>query len=148
MSENPVRILIVDDNMADVRLLKEALLEECPECVITHLDNGERAIDYLLQRGAYQQSPAPDLVILDLNMPRLDGYEVLKVVRSTPHLSRLTVSVLSSSPHEIARAEVLEPEQYFQKPFELDAFLAVAKDILRQFRATAAATSATDTPAH
>jgi len=132
--DRPVRILIIDDNIGDVGLLREALKEECPDCEITHLDNGERALDYLLQRGEYVQSPTPELIILDLNMPRIDGHEVLNVVRSTPRLSGISVSVLSSSSYEMARAGLMHPNHFFQKPFDLDDFLSVAKQILRQFR--------------
>jgi two-component system, chemotaxis family, response regulator Rcp1 len=139
MQDNPVRILIIDDNPADVGLLKEALLEECPVCEITHLDNGERAIDYLLRRGGYAERPIPELIILDLNMPKLDGHEVLKTVQFTPELSGIAVTILSSSPHEMARAALLHPSRLFQKPFDLDAFLAVARDILRQYRVSKAA---------
>src|SRR6478672_1395158 len=118
--DRPVRILIIDDNIGDVGLLREALKEECPDCEIAHLDNGERALDYLLQRGEYVQSPTPELIILDLNMPRIDGHEVLNVVRSTPRLSSISVSVLSSSPYEMARTTLMHPNHFFQKPFDLD----------------------------
>lgn len=130
------RILIIDDNLADIGLLIEALREECPDCDITYLENGERAVDYLLQRGDYAQSPVPDLIILDLNMPRMDGHEVLELVRTTPRLSSITVSVLSSSTYEIARASSVNRNDFFEKPFDLDEFLALAKNILRQFSAT------------
>jgi two-component system response regulator len=139
MPEKPVRILIIDDNPGDVGLLKEAMVEECPDCEFTHLDNGEKAIDYLLARGEYSGRPIPELVILDLNMPRLDGHEVLKTVQVTPELAGLSVTILSSSTHEMERAALLKPSHLFQKPFDLDAFLAVAREILRQYRAAKAA---------
>ena len=138
MAEKPVRILIVDDNIGDVGLLREALREECPDCEIDHLDNGEKAIAYLLAQGAYQGRPTPELMILDLNMPRMDGHEVLKVIRNTPELCAIPVTILSTSPHEIARAALLQPTDLCQKPFDLDAFLALARNILRQYRAKTA----------
>ena len=134
MAENSVRILIIDDNIGDVRLLVEALQEECPDCEICHVDDGERAVDYLQQKGDYAHSSTPDLIILDLNMPRLDGHEVLGVIRSTPRLSDISVFVFSSSPHEIARATLIDRDDCFQKPFDLDQFLSCAKDIFRRFR--------------
>jgi DNA-binding response OmpR family regulator len=139
MPESLIRILIVDDNPGDVGLLKEALRDECPDCEIAHLDNGERAIDYLMRRGAYADRPTPELMILDLNMPKLDGHEVLKTVQLTPELCGISVTILSSSPHEMARATLLHPSRVFQKPFDLDAFLSVARDILRQYRVSKAA---------
>jgi DNA-binding response OmpR family regulator len=138
-SETPVRILIIDDNPGDVGLLKEALRDECPDCEIEHLDDGERAIEYLLRRGAHTDRPTPELVILDLNMPKLDGHEVLRIVHSTPELARVSVTVLSSSVHEMQRAALLKPSHLFEKPFDLDAFLAVAREILRQYRVSRAA---------
>ena len=139
MAETPVRILIIDDNPGDVGLLKEALRDECPDCEIEHLDDGERAVEYLLRRGAHAERPTPELVILDLNMPKLDGHEVLRVVHSTPELSRVSVTVLSSSVHEMERAASLKPSHLFEKPFDLDAFLGVAREILRQYRVSRAA---------
>jgi DNA-binding response OmpR family regulator len=139
MAEQPVRILIIDDNPGDVALLKEALLEECPDCEFMQLDNGEKAIDYLFARGEYADRPTPELVILDLNMPRLDGHEVLKAVQGTPALAGISVTIFSSSTHEMERAALRKPRHLFQKPFDLDAFLAVAREILRQYRAARAA---------
>jgi two-component system response regulator len=139
MSQSPVRVLIIDDNPGDVGLLKEALREECPDCEIIHLDNGEIAIDYLLKRGEYATRPTPELVILDLNMPKLDGHEVLRTVHSTPELAGIAVTIFSSSPHEMARAAALQPSHCFQKPFDLDAFLSVATEILREYRVSRAA---------
>ena len=139
MSDAPVRILIIDDNPGDVGLLKEALRDECPDCVITHVDDGETAIDYLLARNEHAGRPIPELIILDLNMPKLDGHEVLKTVHATPELSGVAVTILSSSPHEMARAAKLHPSHLFQKPFDLDEFLAVASNILRQYRVSKAA---------
>jgi DNA-binding response OmpR family regulator len=132
--EKPVNILIVDDNIGDVGLLREALREECPGCEIFHLENGELALEYLSRQGQFVNRLIPDLLILDLNLPRIDGHEVLRFVRATPWLNRLSVSILSSSPHEIARAVSLNPSYLFQKPFDLDEFLSLAKDILRRFR--------------
>lgn len=141
MTESPIRILIIDDIPGDIGLLREALRDECPDCEIVNLDNGESAIDYLLRRGEYTACPTPELVILDLNMPRLDGHEVLKTVQRTPDLCHVSVTIFSSSPHEMARAALLNPSHVFQKPFDLDAFLAVARDILRQYRVSKAASA-------
>ena len=139
MIESTVRILIVDDNPGDVGLLKEALRDECPDCEIVHLDNGEVAVEYLMKRGEFAARATPELVILDLNMPKLDGHEVLQSIGSTPELSRISVTIFSSSPHEMERAALLRPTHCFQKPFDLDAFLSVAKNILRDYRRDIAA---------
>lgn len=133
---NPVlettRVLIVEDNPVDVHLVRLALEEERAwptESVVTA--DGEKAIDFLLRRGSFSHAERPHLVILDLNLPKRDGTEVLQVIRTTDSLQNLAVAILSSSPKDVIRSKVhhakVEANCYFTKPVDADAFLALGK---------------------
>lgn len=121
-----LNILIVEDNAGDVFLLKEALRRSDIEFHCKHLADGEQAVVYL-----NAPDPAPDLVLLDLNLPKRDGWEVLQVLRRSRDLSRTPVVILSSSnaPEDLRRAASVECLIYIQKPSNLDDFLAIGKRI-------------------
>lgn len=128
----PVRVLIVEDNPVDVHLVRLALEEEHAwptESVVT--GDGEKAIDFLLRRGSFSDAERPNLVILDLNLPKRDGTEVLQVIRTTESLQNLAVAVLSSSPKDVIRSKIhqanVEANCYFTKPVDAEAFLALGK---------------------
>jgi two-component system, chemotaxis family, response regulator Rcp1 len=123
-----MNILIVEDNEGDVLLLKEALRESGIAFHLKHLADGEQALLYLNERSCVN---APDLVLLDLNLPKRDGWEVLQVLRRSPDLTRTPVVILSSSnaPEDLRRAASADSLIYIRKPSNLDDFLAIGKRI-------------------
>jgi len=126
-----VRILIVEDNRGDVLLVREALKESSLSFELTHIADGEQAFDYLQRRGEYANAVRPQLVLLDLNLPKRDGWEVLDEIRSTPDFAATPVIILSSSgnPDDRDRATRLPGSLYLRKPSTLDEFLALGKQI-------------------
>jgi DNA-binding response OmpR family regulator len=131
---NPAtRVLIVEDNPGDVRLLRYAFDDEKWPVETDVAEDGEKAIHYLERQGQFAQAKRPDLVILDLNLPKYHGAAVLKVIRSSAMLRALPVIILSSSPHDVitkeVRAQGVEADWYFTKPPDFEEFLALAKSI-------------------
>src|SRR5271154_764284 len=127
-----MNILIVEDNEGDVLLLKEALRESGIAFHLKHLADGEQALVYLNERRSGEGGvSAPDLVLLDLNLPKRDGWEVLQVLRRSPDLTRTPVVILSSSnaPEDLRRAASADSLIYIRKPSNLDDFLAIGKRI-------------------
>ena len=122
----PVQIFIVEDNLGDVLLVREALKESSLQFELRHAADGEEAIQ-VLSRDHIQ----PDLVLLDINLPKRDGWEVLHEIRANPQTKSVPVVVLSSSgsPEDRARACRNLPSMYIQKPSNLEDFLAVGKTI-------------------
>src|SRR5258708_38901501 len=92
-----VRILIVEDNRGDVLLVREALKESSLKFELTHIADGEQAFDYLQRCGVHRDADRPNLVLLDLNLPKRDGWEVLDEIRTMPDLRATPVVILSSS---------------------------------------------------
>ena len=127
LSGHARRILIVEDNRGDVLLVELALREAGLTFELIHMADGEKAIDYLRKYAG----PPLDLVFLDLNLPKRDGWEVLEELRSVPTEQPVPVIILSSSsaPHDIARAERLGVAKYIRKPSTLDEFLAIGQKI-------------------
>jgi CheY-like chemotaxis protein len=129
-------ILMVDDNPHDADLMRLALAEAHPACVLRVAGDGEQALALL------RDGQTPDLVLLDLNLPRLSGHEVLEAVRSDrqPHVRRLPVVVLttSSAPHDVARSYELFASSHIVKPHELDRLFEVAETITRYWFETVA----------
>lgn len=127
----PVEILIVDDNPADVRLTREALKEGKVRNSLHVVGDGEAALAYLRREGQYAGAPHPDLIFLDLNLPRKDGREVLAEIKEDPDLKRIPVVVLTTSAAEedILQTYDLHANCYVTKPVQLDEFLSVVKSI-------------------
>ena len=123
MARRP-RILVVDDSAADVRLLREAVREATINAELHAVEDGEQALAYL-RRGAER----PDLVLLDLNLPRRDGREVLEAIKNDPELKSVPVIVLSTSaaPRDVADCYALHANAYLVKPMGLDAFDALVR---------------------
>jgi CheY-like chemotaxis protein len=126
-----IDILMVEDNPGDVRLTQEALKEAK---VLNHLhvvEDGEAALDYLYQRGMYSLAPRPDLVLLDLNLPRKDGREVLAEIKSDAMLKSIPVVVLTTSHAEadIVRAYNLNANCYVTKPVDFQRFTEIVRTI-------------------
>jgi len=125
------RILIVEDNRGDVLLVEVALREAGLQFELIHLADGEKAVDYLLKLGNGHGGSSIDLVLLDLNLPKRDGWEVLETLRSVTLKHPVPVMILSSSsaPHDIAHAERLGVSKYIRKPSTLDEYLAIGQAI-------------------
>jgi CheY-like chemotaxis protein len=127
-----INILLVEDNPADVRLTEEALKEAANALTRLHVAmDGAAALDFLHRRGEHTGAPRPDLMLLDLNLPRVDGRQVLAQVKSDPDLRRIPVVVLTTSPSEddIIHAYDQHVNSYIRKPVDLDHFLEVLKAI-------------------
>jgi CheY-like chemotaxis protein len=126
-----VQILLVEDNPGDVRLTQEALKEAKFRNTVDVVGDGVEALAYLRQQGKYSTATRPHMVMLDLNMPRMDGREVLEAIKKDPDLRRIPVVVLTSSQAEtdIARAYELYANCYVTKPVDIDHFLQVVKSI-------------------
>jgi CheY-like chemotaxis protein len=127
-------ILLVEDNQMDVELTLDAFHEARLSNTIHVTRNGEEALDYLFGRGKYAQlepHPLPDLVLLDLKMPGIDGFEVLRQIKGTAGLKRLPVIILTSSKEEGDRALSYDngANSYLVKPVSFEGFLDVVRTI-------------------
>ena len=127
----PAEILIVEDNPGDVDLLVEFLRAADANSHVAVARDGEEAMAILRGQGSYRASPRPDLILLDLNLPKKDGREVLKEIKSDENLSEIPVVVLSSSKSEqdITRSYALRANCYVTKPVDLEQFASVVKSI-------------------
>jgi CheY-like chemotaxis protein len=127
----PIEILLVEDNPGDVRLTQEAVREAKIRNTLNVVNDGEQAIAYVRRQGEFADRPRPDLILLDLNLPRKDGREVLQDLKSDPDLHRIPVVVLTSSAAEqdILRTYDLYANAYVTKPVDLEQFMRVASSI-------------------
>lgn len=127
MKSTPIEILLVEDNPADVRLTQEALREGKVRNNLHIARDGEEALAFLRREG----EPRPDLILLDLNLPRRDGREVLKEIKSDPRLMTIPIVVLTTSAAEadIVKSYSLHANCYITKPVDLDQFITVVKSI-------------------
>lgn len=130
----PLTILLLEDNPADVYLVTEALKETGITFDAITFNDGESAYAYV-QNNPAQLQPRPDLAILDLNVPKRDGAEVLASIRSSAELKDMPVVVLSSSPQSIMRDRTAQADCYLEKPNDYDMFLSIGEQILACFKA-------------
>jgi CheY-like chemotaxis protein len=130
-ADQPRLILVVDDSPGDVGLIIEALRDSPRSPCIRVVADGEASLAYLQQAGIAADQPRPDLVLLDLHLPRRDGRAVLATIKADPRLRAIPVVIFSSSadPHDIQTSYALQANCYITKPVELDAFLAVVRAI-------------------
>ncbi|MES1257206.1 MAG: response regulator [Acidobacteriota bacterium] len=121
------RILVVEDNPADVELLRLALGAAELDYELTVIDDGGDAMAYVQQKGKYVASTIPDLAVLDLNLPKSEGVEILEAMRSHPPFSQVPVAILSSSPwlRERTKMEGLHVQRYITKPPDLEEYLRI-----------------------
>lgn len=128
---NPVDILLVEDNPGDIRLTQEAFEEGHINNELHVVRDGERALDFLFQRGQFEDAPTPDLVLLDLNLPRVDGLDVLREIDDDPELRQIPFIVLTSSAAEedVVASYELHSNAYLTKPIDPDEFV----DLVRTF---------------
>ncbi len=113
-----MNILLIEDNPADMRLLKD-LFEETQDAPALHwVTDGFEALDYVFQRNEYRYSPRPDAILLDLGLPRVTGYDVLKTFRTDPRFARIPVIILttSCSPLDRAQCQALGADMFLSKP--------------------------------
>jgi chemotaxis family two-component system response regulator Rcp1 len=137
----PHTILLVEDNPADVIITNRALRESGLAVELVVVRDGQEAVDYLLRQGAHQDAPArtPDLILLDVNLPRMTGREVLQRIRSTPSLEPVPVVVLTTSnrQEDIDQMYRAGANTYIQKPQEFTRFVEVLQTIHRYWLGTA-----------
>lgn len=134
MMYRPIDILLVEDNPGDVRLTKEALLEGRVLNRIHVAWDGVEALEFLHREGKFADAPRPDIILLDLNMPRMDGRECLARIKSDPELHRIPVVILTTSEadQDVFRSYDLHANCYISKPVDLEQFMKVVKTI-KQF---------------
>lgn len=127
----PVEILLVEDNPGDVRLMQEGFKESKVRNTLHVVRDGVEALAFLRGGGEYADAPRPDLVLLDLNLPKKDGREVLAEIKEDPDLKRIPVVVLtiSKAEEDILRSYNLHANCYITKPVDLEQFLGVVKAI-------------------
>jgi two-component system, chemotaxis family, response regulator Rcp1 len=127
----PIQILLIEDNEADARLATEALKAAKVANCIDVVHDGEQALEYLRCQGAYATAPRPDLILLDLNMPRKNGRQVLMEVKSDPDLRNIPVVVLTSSSddEDVVKSYDLHANCYIVKPVSFDGLLNVVKSL-------------------
>jgi CheY-like chemotaxis protein len=127
----PIEILLVEDNPGDARLTEEALKEGKVRNNLHMARDGVEAMAFLRREGTYKDAPRPDLVLLDLNLPRKDGREVLEEIKSDDKLKRIPVVVLTTSKAEedVLRTYNLHANCYVTKPVDLEKFMVVVKTI-------------------
>ena len=127
----PLEVLLVEDSPGDIRLTKEAFHAVCPAIRFNVAIDGMEALAFLKREGVHADAPRPDLTLLDLNMPRMDGREVLARIKKDDSLKNLPVVILttSDSDMDIARSYELHANAYVCKPRELSEFEALVKSI-------------------
>jgi len=131
VSGMPIEILLVEDDPGDIVLTREALDSSRVLNRVSEVHNGEEALKFLAREAPYEDAPRPDLILLDLNLPRVDGREVLAWVKAHPTLHRVPVVVLTTSEAEedVLRSYDLHANAYVTKPVDFDRFLDVVRQI-------------------
>jgi len=126
-----VEILLVEDNPGDVRLTREALKEGKVWNNLNVAADGVLALEFLQREGLFADSPMPDLIFLDLNLPRMDGRELLAKIKADPRLRRIPVVILTTSKAEedILKTYDLHANCYITKPVDFDQFIKVIKSV-------------------
>ncbi|MER5381955.1 response regulator [Streptomyces sp. NPDC002688] len=127
----PIDVLLVEDDPGDELMTREAFEDNKIGNTLHVVRDGEEALDFLYRRGAHTGAPQPDLILLDLNLPKYDGRQVLEKIKSDPALSHIPVVVLTTSAAEedILRSYKLHANAYVTKPVDLDQFIAAVRQI-------------------
>jgi CheY-like chemotaxis protein len=127
----PVEILLVEDSPSDTELTLEALRDFKVRNHVSVVEDGVQAMQFLRRQGPYAQAPRPDLIMLDLNLPRKDGREVLADIKADAQLKTIPIVVMTTSPAEqdVLRAYELNANCYISKPVDFDQFLEVVRSI-------------------
>ena len=126
-----VEVLLVEDDPGDVLMTREAFAEHKLRNRLHVVSDGEQALQFLRQEGEYAESPRPDLVLLDLNLPRMDGRQVLSAIKSDADLASIPVVVLTTSEAEedVLRSYSLHANAYVTKPVDFERFIDVVRQI-------------------
>ena len=127
MRKGKIDIMLVEDNPADARLTEEAMRDCAMPTNLHHVWDGEQAMGFLRRQGEFADAPRPDIVLLDLNMPKMDGRAVLAQLKGDPRLMTIPVVVLTTSEAEedILKSYELHANCYVQKPVDLDKFISI-----------------------
>ncbi|MEU8352529.1 response regulator [Streptomyces sp. NPDC048845] len=127
---HPIKVLLVEDDAGDELMTREAFEDKIRNTLYVARD-GEEALDFLYQQGEHASAPRPDLILLDLNLPKYDGRQVLERIKSDPELATIPIVVLttSSAEEDILRSYKLHANAYVTKPVDLDQFLAAVRQI-------------------
>jgi two-component system, chemotaxis family, response regulator Rcp1 len=131
MHMSAVEILLVEDNPGDVRLTREALKESKIRNNLSIVRDGVEAMAFLRREGDFTRAPRPDIILLDLNLPRKDGREVLHEIKEDDKLKRIPVVILTTSDdeHDILESYNLHANCYITKPVDLNRFVTIIKNI-------------------
>jgi CheY-like chemotaxis protein len=134
LAGEPLVILLVEDNEAHVELILRSLKDYRVANIIYHANDGEKALDFLFHRGPFEQlktSPRPNLILLDLRLPKVDGLEVLKKIKESPELMQIPTVILTSSDVEtdVARSYNYHANSYVVKPLDFRKFTQLMQDI-------------------
>jgi len=129
----PMEILLVEDSLSDVRITMEAMHRGDIAHRLTIARTGEEAVDFLYRRGIFARAPHPDLILLDLRLPKMDGQEVLDVVKADYDLKEIPVVVMTFSTDEAdrLRCQLHNVDAYVTKPVDLEKFLDLVRDLKR-----------------
>ncbi|WUT00633.1 response regulator [Streptomyces sp. NBC_00708] len=127
----PIEVLLVEDDPGDELMTREAFEDNKIRNTLHVVRDGEEALDFLYRRGAHTEAPRPDLILLDLNLPKYDGRQVLEQIKQDPELALIPVVVLttSSAEEDILRSYKLHANAYVTKPVDLDQFIAAVRQI-------------------
>jgi chemotaxis family two-component system response regulator Rcp1 len=127
----PIEVLLVEDSPGDVRLTREAFRDANPSIHLHVAPDGVEAMAFLRRQGAYAKAPRPDLILLDLNLPKMDGREVLVHIKEDDSLKTIPTVILTTSDAEvdIVKSYQLRANCYLTKPVQLDAFESLVKSI-------------------
>jgi CheY-like chemotaxis protein len=129
----PLELLLIEDDLEDAGLAFEALKQGEVPCRISLVRDGEEALEFLRKSGKYARAPRPDIILLDIQLPKLDGRGVLAIVKKDDDLKSIPVVVMtvSAAHKQILEEESLHVESYLTKPFDLQQFLSVVKSLRR-----------------
>ncbi|MDT3778832.1 response regulator [Nitrospira sp. MA-1] len=129
--QNPIEILLIEDNPADIRLTQEAFQAARLHNTIHVAQDGVSAMSFIRQTAPFQDAPRPDLILLDLNLPKKDGREILKEIKSDPHTRTIPVVVLTTSEDEgdVLRSYNLHANAYLVKPIDVLRFIKMIQSL-------------------
>jgi chemotaxis family two-component system response regulator Rcp1 len=127
----PIEVLLIEDSPGDVRLTREAFAEANSSIQLHVVEDGMEAMAFLRREGVHARAPRPGLILLDLNLPKMDGREVLAQIKENPSLKTIPIVILTTSNAEIdiTRSYQLQANCYLSKPVQLDAFESLVKSI-------------------
>lgn len=127
----PVKILLIEDESSDTVLIKEAFKDLSFYAKIFSVENGEQAIQYLLQAGEYSEVESPDLILLDLNLPKRNGFALLNDLKTSPKFRKIPVIIIAtdSSPEVVRKCYDLQANSFIAKPAKLDDFYDMVKEL-------------------